>query len=241
MLRLIARIACAALATAGIAASVAAATPAATGMTQFQHDLVSVLALRADAEHLLGAALLARTLPDPATGLSYHALLGRAAASPDAGPVVTWAQLVDCSPKAMDCPNPQALARLEHEAPDNAAVWLMALGQAQGDGDAAAAHAAWGRAAAATQYDDYRGASLKALAAAAAALPPPADLYTGADAAASSAAGVRALLVFGLGNLQPIPGFQAAAAICAKDKVDDATRRSCLKLAHTLAWAGTPL
>ncbi|HET7266581.1 MAG TPA: hypothetical protein VFJ15_00570 [Oleiagrimonas sp.] len=240
MRRLTVLILCLAVATGAIAADATPKTPH-TAMIKFQRDLVNVLALRAEAEPLLGAALLTQTLPDPPDYISYHALLTRAAGTADAGPAVTWAQLVDCNHQARACPNAKALARLEKQAPDNAATWLMALGQAARNNDDEAARQALNRAAAASRYDDYHGITLKALAMAARALPPPATLYQGEQAAANSAAGVRALLVFGLGSLQPMPGFQSAARICKDAKDDAATRATCLRLAKTLTWGSSPL
>lgn len=240
MRRLTVLILCLAFATGAVAADSAPKAPH-TAMIKFQRDLVNVLVLRADAEPLLGAALLSRTLPDPPDYIGYHALLTRAAKAADAGPAVTWAQLVDCDHAARACPNAKALARLEKQAPDNAAVWLMALGQATRDNDDDAAQQALAKAAAANRYDDYHGPTLKALAKAARALPPPASLYQGKQAAADSAAGVRALLVFGLSGLQPMPGFQAAARLCQDARDDDTTRAICLRLAKTLAWGSSPL
>ncbi|HET8555568.1 MAG TPA: hypothetical protein VFL78_12145 [Rhodanobacteraceae bacterium] len=207
-----------------------------SAMIRFQRDLVNVLALRSEAEPLLGAALLARTLPDPPDYVNFHALIQRAAKAPDAGPGIAWAQLVDCDAKAA-CPNAEALATLKKKAADNAAVWLMVLGQAARDGDKDAAREALAKAAKATRYDDYAGISLAALAKAAAALPPPTDLY-GKQGAANSAAGIRALLVFGLSQFQPLPGFQATARLCKDDK---SLQQPCLELAKTLAWASSPL
>ncbi|HET7663837.1 MAG TPA: hypothetical protein VFK31_09385 [Rhodanobacteraceae bacterium] len=212
----------------------------ASPMIQFQRDLVNVLALRSEAEPLLGAALLARTLPDPPDYVSFHALIQRAAKAPDAGPGIAWAQLVDCDAEADACPDADALATLKKKAPDNAAVWLMVLGQAVRHDDEDAARAALAKAARASRYDDYAGISLAALARAASALPPPAGLY-GKQGAASSAAGVRALLVFGLSNFQPLPGFQAAARLCKDGKDDKPLRQQCLALAKILAWASSPL
>ncbi|HEX7341388.1 MAG TPA: hypothetical protein VF269_03835 [Rhodanobacteraceae bacterium] len=215
-------------------------TPTPT-VASFQRDLVNVLALRAEAKPLLGAALLARTLPDVPDFISYHALLTRAAQATDAGPAITWARLVDCDAKAMDCPNGKALAELEKQAPDNAAVWLMALGQAVHDDHHHAARTVLLKAAAASRYDDYRGINMQALTMAVDTLPPPANLYSGKHAAADSAAGVRALLVFGQGGLEPIPGFHAVARQCAKDKIDATQRATCLQLGKTLAWGSSPL
>lgn len=243
MHRFVAPITCLALALALATGAAGAATPgrATTTVAGFQKDLVSVLALRAEPGPLLGAALLARTLNDPPRTLTFHALIARAAAASGAGPAIAWAGLADCQPEAMDCPNAQALATLERQAPDNAAVWLMVLGQASNNDDDDAARSAFARAAATSVYDDYRGDILQALVEAVGALPPPADLYTGTQAPATSAAGVRALIVFGLGNLQPTPGFQGAAAICAKAGAGTPTRVQCLRLAKVLVWAGAPL
>src|SRR3954464_401459 len=91
-------------------------------LLQFQKDLASVLALRTEAEPLLGAALLARPLTDPPEVLSYHALLERASRNADAGPQVAWARLADCDARAGNCPDTDALGVLEKQAPDNAAV-----------------------------------------------------------------------------------------------------------------------
>lgn len=214
-----------------------ASTPS---MAQFQRDLVNVLALRSQAEPLLGAALLSRTLPDPPDYVSFHALIKRAADAPDAGPGVTWAQLVDCHAKAGTCPNTDALAALQKQAPDNAAVWLMVLGQAARNGDKDAARKALAKAAKASRYDDYAGISLAALAKAAAALPPPSALYA-KPTGVNSAAGVRSLLVFGLNSLQPLPGFQATTRLCADNQDDGSLRQPCLALAKTLTWASSPL
>src|SRR6185312_14051434 len=74
----------------------------------FQRDLVSVLAPRADAMPLLGAALLARPLFNQPPGNSFHALIERAAAADGAGPAVNWVRLADCEAKAGACPNPDA-------------------------------------------------------------------------------------------------------------------------------------
>src|ERR1700754_5353997 len=97
-------------------------------LLQFQKDLASVLALRTEAEPLLGAALLARPLVGAPEVRTYHARLERAARNEDAGPQVAWARLADCDAKAGNCPNAEALATLQKQAPDNAAVWLLKLG-----------------------------------------------------------------------------------------------------------------
>jgi len=96
-------------------------------LLKFQQDLASVLALRTEAQPLLGAALLARPLARPPETLTYHTLLERAARGDGAGPSVTWAQLADCDGKAGSCPNADAMASLKQQVPGNAAVWMLAL------------------------------------------------------------------------------------------------------------------
>lgn len=229
----------AALPVPGVAAK-PSADKAGSAMARFQRDLVNVLILRSEAEPLLGAAMLSRTLPDVPDYANFHSLVTRAAKADDAGPGVRWAQLLDCDAEAGACPNTDALEALEKQAPDNAAVWLMVLGEAARQHDDKGSRAALAKAAAASQFDDYDGASLKALTRAAATLPPPKALYSG-KGAASSAAGVRALLVFGLGSFQPLPGFQATAALCKRHDDDKEVRAQCLKLADTLVWGSSPL
>ena len=57
---------------------------------QYQHDLVSVVALRADPDYLLGAAILAKPFKNPTQGLDFDALSQRAAAAPVVSRVRRW-------------------------------------------------------------------------------------------------------------------------------------------------------
>jgi len=139
-----------------------------------------------------------------------------------------------------DVPGGDALATLEDKAADNAAVWLMVLGQAARNNDETAEKEALAKAAKASRYDDYAGVSLAALAKASETLPPPDDLYK-SNGAANSAAGVRALLVFGLNSFQPVPGLQATSRLCSDGKDDKDLRQQCLTLAKTLVWGSSPL
>jgi hypothetical protein len=208
-------------------------------LLQFQQDLASVLALRTEAEPLLGAALLARPLANPPDVLSYHALLERASRNADAGPAVTWASLADCDAKAGNCPNADALAALQKQAPDNAAVWLLKLGVDDHNGASKDMRADLTRAANAKLYDDYLGSSLKALARSVSQLPPPADTFNPLQGA--GAAGVQMVIVFGLASAQPMPGFQVTAKYCEDNKADAAVVGDCLKLAKVLEWGSSPL
>ena len=203
----------------------------------FQRDLASLLALRAEPMPLLGAALLARPLSNPPKGLRFGHLIERAEKAPGAGPAATWLALTDCDAKADACPNAQALTQLTTQAADNAAVWLLKLGQDVRNSDNDAAKADLARAASAALYDDYAGTSLKALANAVGTLPPPSSLVS--STSASGPYGVQVILVFGLGGTQPQPVLAATATLCKNG--EEATKAQCLKLAKVLEWGSSPL
>ena len=205
----------------------------------FQRDLVSVLAPRADALPLLGAALLARPLPKQAKWNDFHSLIARAVAAPDSGPAQRWVQLADCDAEADACPNAAALAALLEQAPDNAAVWLLKLGQDVRADKHEAARADLAHAAQARLYDDYTGTSLQALATSVSVLPPPKATLD--PTAGAGAAGVQAMLVFGIAGAQPQPGMHAAAALCEAADGDQALGADCRQLGKTLEWGSSPL
>lgn len=229
--------------SAAPAASATSALPARlTAINQYQHDLVSVLALRTDAQHLLGAALLARPLHDKRKFLGFHALISRAAKADNANPAVSWAQLSDCAKG--HCPNPEALDALSKHDADNAAVWLLRMDLAVRDNDASAARVNLLKAAAATRYDDYAGATLQALVAAATSLPVPATtLKSYAADTHAGAASVQAFLAFSLANAHPRPSLIPASHWCDPEHAPAAAgdiHATCLKLAHTLVWGSSP-
>jgi hypothetical protein len=235
-----------ALALALVVAGTSVAAPAKApprdrqkALLQFQQDLASVLALSTNAQPLLGAALLARPLARPPAVLGYGTLLERASRAEDAGPAITWAQLADCDTKADACPNGGALAKLQTQAPDNAAVWLMALGRDEAEGKGPAVREDLARAAQAKNYDDYLGNSLKALASSVSQLPPPPETFDPLSGAGN--AGVQLVIVYGLGATQPLPAFQATAKVCEAGKDDASVRADCLKLAKVLEWGSSPL
>ena len=209
----------------------------------FQHDLIQLLARRAEARPLLGAALLARTRLDEGGPLGFHQLIQRAASAPDAGPAANWVRLSDCDADADNCPNPRALKALLRQAPDNAAVWMLRMGQAIADGHVQAASDALRKAARARVYDDYSGRSLQALADAVALLPPPAAALSGTGPRASRVAALQVLMVYGIADAQPMPGFHLVAAHCRHEVAADAPARRtlCLQLARVLARGSSPL
>lgn len=205
----------------------------------YQRDLASVLAPQVEAMPLLAAALLSRPLLNPPESLTFHTLITRAAAASDAGPAVTWARLADCAPAPGNCPNPAALAKLQEQAADNAAVWLLKLGVDTRNLDPQAAREDLARAAAAKIYDDYTGASLQALASNVGMLPPPPATLDNAHTA--GAAGMQAVLVFGLGGAQVRPALPISATLCEKAGDDTGIQADCRKLGKLLEWGSSPL
>jgi hypothetical protein len=205
----------------------------------FQRDLVSVLAPRADPLPLLAAALLARPLENMPSFSNFHTLIGRAADADGNNPAISWVRLADCDAKADACPNASALEHLQTQAPDNAAVWLLKLGVDTHAMKQDAARDDLAKAAAAKIYDDYTGTSLKALASSVGVLPPPAATLDPASAA--GAAGMQAVLVYGLGSTQPQPGLQITAKLCENAGSDGAIKSDCLKLGKVLEWGSSPL
>ncbi|MEP6898868.1 MAG: hypothetical protein ABI870_10080 [Rhodanobacter sp.] len=205
----------------------------------FQRDLVSVLAPRADPLPLLAAALLARPLENQPKTSSFHSLIGRAADADGSNPAISWVRLADCDAKADACPNSAALEQLQKQAPDNAAMWLLKLGVDTHAMKQDAAREDLTRAAAAKLYDDYTGTSLKALSGSVGVLPPPADTLDPASTA--GAAGMQAVLVYGLASTQPQPGLQITAKLCENAAGDASIKTDCLKLGRTLEWSSSPL
>jgi len=222
-----------------------ASTPAAQqtarnkALLQYQKDLVSVSAPQADPIPLMGAALLARPLTDQPDFNSYHTLIDRAAAAQGAGPEINWVRLSDCDAKASDCPNADAVAKLVQQAPDNAAVWLLKLGQDVRDGKGDDARQDLAKAASAKVYDDYTGATLKALSGAVTLLPPPADVV--GPLSAMNGADVQLTLVFGLAEGQPQPALQATSQLCEENADKPSVKADCLKLGKLLEWGSSPL
>lgn len=214
-----------------------------TAIQQYQHDLVTVVALRAEPDYLLGAAILAKPFENSTAGLDFDTLSARAASATGAGPATHWERLVACKTKE-DCPNAEALAWLEQHDPDNAAVWIVAMDVAAANNDSEAERAALKKAAAAQTYDDYYGKALAGVAKAVAVLPPLDETTRGAHSGQpDNPDGVRVLVT--VMNMQGYirPGFGPVDKLCRKDAVDkDADLEAdCLALAHTLQWGSSPL
>jgi hypothetical protein len=239
--------------SAPAASAASAATPAGEKLSpadrkrmqaiqQYQHDLVSVVALRADPDYLLGAAMLAKPFQNPTQGLDFDALSQRAAAAPDAGAAAEWARLDVCKSEK-DCPNAQAFAWLKQHATDNAAVWMVALDVAARDKDDKAERAALKQAAAAKTYDDYFGRTLAGVAKATAVLPPLPDTMQGAhDGQPDNADGVRMLVAVMSTQAHIRPAFGPLEQLCGDEAAkDDELTSDCRQLAHTLQWGSSPI
>ncbi|TAN02766.1 MAG: hypothetical protein EPN36_15705 [Rhodanobacteraceae bacterium] len=210
---------------------------------QYQHDLVNVVALRADPDYLLGAAILARPFEHQMQGLDFNSLSQRAAAAPGASPAIQWARLDECKTKS-DCPNAQAFQYLKKHAAGNAAVWMVAMDIAAQHKDAKAERAALQKAAAAQSYDDYYGKALAGVAKAVGVLPPLADTTQGAhDGQPDNPDGVRVLVAIMNTQSHIRPRFGPLQDLCSKDAADKhaSVKTDCLKLAHTLTWGSSPI
>lgn len=210
---------------------------------QYQHDLVNVVALRADPDYLLGAAVLARPFKNQTQGLDFDSLSQRAADAPKAGAAAEWVRLDLCQNKD-DCPNAKAFEFLKTNAADNAAVWIVAMDMAAENKDAKAERAALEKAAAAQTYDDYYGKTLAGVAKAVEVLPPLADTMQGAhDGQPDNGDGVRVLVAASATQNHLRPNLKPVVDACDKDTVakHHEARQACLKLAHTLMWGSSPI
>ena len=210
---------------------------------QYQHDLVSVVALRAEPDYLLGAAILAKPFENQTPGLDFDALSQRAASAPNAGDAQKWERLTVCKTK-VDCPNADAYAYLQKHAADNAAVWIVAMDLAEQNHDDKAKRTALERAAAAQTYDDYYGKALAGVAKATAVLPPLADTTQGAhDGQPDNPDGVRVLVAVNATEAHLRPNLDPVVKSCSKDVIakDKGVKQDCLKLAHTLQWGSSPI
>lgn len=213
-------------------------------LMQYQRDLVSVNALRGDAVHLIGAALLARPLPDQKPELSFSQLAQRAAAAPAAGPGVTWVRLADCDEKANNCPNADMLKQLQTQAADNAAVWMLMMDGAAQANDADAERAALAKAAAAQSYDDYFGIDLQGVASVVGILPPlPDTMQNTRKGDPQTALGVELLIAFSVADQHPRPSLKPVLDLCSIDKAgkNDTLKADCLKVAHLMEWGSSPI
>ncbi len=227
--------------TGSAAAAPASSVVTRSALAQFEHDVLSITALRGTARRLAGAAVLARAVPDLPPVLTYKTFLKRALAAPGAGPAVQWVALGDCGrvgPQPEDCISDAALTRLEQQAPDNAAVWLLAFDRARQHGDDKAARAALARAARATEFSTYYGTLLKSVLETARALPMSPALVRQLAGIGGNA--YAATYMLAAGNVMYLPGPALAPVFeTCRNPGAGIRRAQCRRIAHLLAWGDT--
>ena len=227
--------------TGSAAAAPASSVVTRSALAQFEHAVLSITALRGAARRLSGAAVLARAVPDLPPVLTYKAFLKRALAAPGAGPAVQWVALGDCGrvgPQPEDCISDAALTRLEQQAPDNAAVWLLAFDRARQHGDDKAARAALARAARATEFSTYYGTLLKSVLETARALPMSPALVRQLAGIGGNA--YAATYMLAAGNVMYLPGPALAPVFeTCRNPGAGIRRAQCRRIAHLLAWGDT--
>jgi hypothetical protein len=211
-------------------------------VTQFRHDEINLLAVRADARSLLAAALMAvPDIKDPHRPSPHKppALIERAQDA-DADDVLVWwaSAALECQQTEKACPQPETLQKLESLDPTNAAVWALSLLRAQRAKDAPAARAALTSAAQAQKYDDYFG-RLVAIVEDAENILPVGDEIIKASGELASAEGYRLLTAAGVVvHLQP-PLEKAIGEACADAAHNEDISVDCVALARKIAVSGS--
>lgn len=211
-----------------LGAQTALAQSAPSPLLLYQQQLIDRLSHKHDAPSLHTAALLAAMQPDGPS--SWHPLLQRAIRANAHDAAIHWTALADCNADQHTCPNPEALQELTTLAPDNMAVWMMALGASTRD--KARLHMLQ-KMAAANTYDDYSHTRQQLLLHAMHAYPPPAALYQDGYPA-SSAAAIALLIAYGLDDRSALPGLQSTAWFCERKRRKKAVRQLCQTIGDKL-------
>ncbi len=211
-------------------------------LTQYRHDEINLLALRADPHSLLAAALMARADAHDKTrpvALQPPALLKRAQ---DAGPndvLVWWVTAgVECRNTNKACPEPETLQKLESADAENAGVWALALWRAQQAKDNVTARAALTSAAQAKRYNDRFGGILAAIYDAESILPMNTELLN-ATGQSVSVDGYRLITAAGIAASLVQPAGAAIIATCRKAPADAAENADCVAVAKKMEAAGS--
>jgi len=202
---------------------------------QYRHDLINLLALRADADLLVAAAELA--YPDTAdksrpVALKSAALIKRAQKFGPDVPLVWWVStFIDCGADGTKCRG-EAAAKLAQVAADNAAAWLPSLHVAK---DAGQARAILASMAQAQRCDDFWTSGVLAVYKAVQTLPVPAEVLShGLNAAAA-----RVNFSTGVGG-GFLPNYARLGELChSSDSADEALVTDCLAVARLLENGGT--
>jgi hypothetical protein len=212
-------------------------------LTQYRHDQINLLALRADAHSLLAAALLAG--PDAAdksrpAALKPLALLKRAQEIGANDALVWWVTAAnECRGKTKACPSTPTLQKLEGVDAQNGAVWALSLWRAQLAKDDVTARAALTSAAQAKRYNDYFGAIVAAIYQGQSILPMSSGLLndTGQDA---SIDGYRLIMAANIAIVLEQPGYLAIYKFCKSANAKDAALvADCVAVAKMMASSGS--
>lgn len=214
----------------------AAAAAEQQAFDQYRHDLINLLALRADADLLVAAAELA--YPDTENkkrppALKSPALLKRAQKFGPDRPLVWWVStFLECAPKAAACPH-EAAAKLQEVDAENAAAWLPAL---HAEKDAGRARTLIASMAQAKRFNDFWSPSVVAVYHALQIMPVPEDVLS--HGINVTAARLNFATSVGGGFM---PNFQRLGELCTGADVqqDSALLADCLSIAHTLESGGT--
>jgi hypothetical protein len=213
-------------------------------LTQFRHDQINLLALRADAHSLLAAALMAG--PDAGdhsrpTALKSPALLARAQKSGEDVALVWWVTAgIECQVPTKTCTQLETLQQLEKSDAQNAAMWSLALAHAQQAKEAATARAALTSAAQAAQYDDHFGTLIAMLDAAAGILPVGEEILRASGQTVGSE-GFKLTYAASIAASLPQPGLRALVEACtdAANNPDNSVAADCIAIAQKLADSGS--
>ena len=210
-------------------------------LAQFQRQLVSRAASHPQPLQLAVAAILARSIARMPAPLRYSTLIHRAQQQASAGPAVNWVALGDCGDRRnlSDCINTAALQRLEQQAPDNAAIWMLAFDHAVQTNDLPGQKLFLYRAAGATSFRTYYATLLQALTNMVTTQPMPVDVVhiIGGPHGNASAA----IYLLAAGNLMylPTPALAPLFTFCSDPSHSAKIRDVCLHLAGNLVLGDT--
>lgn len=153
-------------------------------------------------------------------------------------PMALWLSAIDC-PVAF-CDATGALARLEQQQPDNAAVTLLVIDQALSDGNEVALRQALDRIGEASHYQDYNGVLLQALLRADDMAALPRRLQS---ASPDNAKAAKTMLSAGLWSTRSLGKFTRLLHLCkpATGSHDPRQRDDCMAMARLMADASAPL
>jgi hypothetical protein len=202
---------------------------------QFRRDLISLLALRADADLLVAAAELAYADSEDKSrpaALKSPSLIKRAQKfGPDVAFVRWVSTFLECGTKGATC-HGEAATQLQQLDGTNAAAWLPALHAASAPGQARALLASMAQA---TRFDDFWTAGVLAMFHALQTLPVPDEVLS--HGLNPTAARVNLATSVGGGFL---PNYARLGEMCRpQDSADETLVSDCLAIAHLFESGGS--